>query len=520
LLSVLYQFLENSPESVTMVLNGRYYYVNQSASELLGYSAPDEVLGKEPAEFIANSDKSRVMGIINGLAKGETHPLRYEFKLKRVDDTELEVETYLKLIHVGENLATLAFTRDISQRKIYERRLEALHNISRELVDAKSLQDVIDITLYTITCMLGFHWGLIGFVEEDSLKYSLQVRSEKYGIKSIPLTGPGITVRTIKTGKTQVVGDTRLDPDYLVDPHYGRAMLSELAVPIIIDGVVEGVVSLESEALNAFSENDLKLMETLAYHVSSAINGIRSRKQIKIHLEELERSNRDLDDYTYVVSHDLKAPLRTIKSFTTFLSEDYGQLLDDPGKDYLRRIDSAANNMDHLIEDLLLLSRVGRKFTENEEVNLNEVLEEIKSDQSAIIAEKNCKVIVGKLPSLRIQRIWAKQIFANLVNNGLKFNESKSPTVEVSCIVEADRYVFAVKDNGIGVDERYHTKLFKIFERLDAGGKFEGTGAGLAISKKIAEYFRGEIWVESKLGVGSTFFFSVPRKSSGVEEDR
>jgi signal transduction histidine kinase len=175
--------------------------------------------------------------------------------------------------------------------------------------------------------------------------------------------------------------------------------------------------------------------------------------------------------------------------------------------------------MEHFIEDLLLLSRVGRKFTENEEVNLNEVLEEIKSDQAAMLEERNCRVIVGKLPSLRIQRIWAKQIFSNLVNNGLKFNESQSPTVEVSCINEADRYVFAVKDNGIGIDEKYNSKLFKIFERLNAGGKFEGTGAGLAISKKIAEYFGGEIWVESKPGVGSTFFFSVPRKAGEVKED-
>jgi PAS domain S-box-containing protein len=520
LLSILYQFLENSPESVTMILNGKYYYVNQSASELLGYSAPDQVLGREPAEFIAPSDKTWVMDIINGLAKGETHPLRYDFKLKKVDETEVEVETYLKIIYVGENLATLAFTRDISQRKMYERRLEALHNISRDLGDAKSIQEIMEITLNTISGLLGFRWCGIGFVEGDVLHYDLHMGDKNYGGVLFHLNSPSITLRAIKTGQSQLVKDTRLDPDYNRTPKGpSKAMLSELTVPITIDGIVEGIINLESEDLNAFKENDQKLIETLANHVSSAIINIRSRENIKRNLEELERSNRDLDDYTYVVSHDLKAPLRTIKSFSTFLSEDYGHLLDDPGKDYLHRIASAAINMEHFIEDLLLLSRVGRKFTENEDVNLNEILEEIKSDQSAVLTERNCRVIVGKLPSLNIQRIWAKQILANLVNNGLKFNESQSPTVEVSCITEADRYVFAVKDNGIGIDEKYHSKLFKIFERLNVGGKFEGTGAGLAISKKIAEYFGGEIWVESKLGVGSTFFFSVPRKVSSVKED-
>jgi len=135
-------------------------------------------------------------------------------------------------------------------------------------------------------------------------------------------------------------------------------MLSELSVPIIIDGVAEGIINIEDEEINSFNENDQKLIQTLAYHVASAIINIRSRENIKRNLEELERSNRDLDEYTYVVSHDLKAPLRTIKSFSTFLSEDYGHLLDNSGKDYLHRIASAATNMDHLIEDLLLLSRV------------------------------------------------------------------------------------------------------------------------------------------------------------------
>lgn len=520
MLSVLYQFLENSPESVTMVLNGKYYYVNQSASELLGYHAPDEVLGKEPSDFIASSDKAWVMGILNGLANGETHPLRYEFKMRRVDETEVEVETYLKIIYVGENLATLAFTRDISQRKMYERRFEALHNISRDLGNAKSLQEIMEITLNTISGLLGFRWCGIGFVEGDGLRYNLHIGDKSYGEGSFQLNSPSVTLRAIKTGQAQLVKDTRLDPDYQHTPNSpSKEMLSELTVPIIIDGVAEGIINIEDEEINSFNENDQKLIQTLAYHVASAIINVRSRENIRRNLEELERSNRDLDEYTYVVSHDLKAPLRTIKSFSTFLSEDYGHLLDDPGKDYLLRIASAATNMDHLIEDLLLLSRVGRKFTENEEVDLNEVLEEIKSDQAAMLAERNCRVIVGELPSIRIQRIWVKQIFANLVNNGSKFNESQSPTVEVSCVNEADRYVFAVKDNGIGIDEKYHSKLFKIFERLDAGGRFEGTGAGLAISKKIAEYFGGEIWVESKPSVGTTFFFSVPQKAGGVKED-
>jgi light-regulated signal transduction histidine kinase (bacteriophytochrome) len=257
---------------------------------------------------------------------------------------------------------------------------------------------------------------------------------------------------------------------------------------------------------------DQKLLETLVMHVSTTIINLRSQEKIKRNIEELERSNRDLDDYTYVVSHDLKAPLRTIKSFSSFLLEDLGDRLDETEKDYLNRIDAAATNMDRLIEDLLLLSRVGRKFTNVEPVDLNVLLEEIRNDQVAVIDEKKAELIVDDLPTIEVQRIWMKQLFANLVNNGLKFNKSPSPKVVVSSVTDDENYLFSVKDNGIGIDSKYHSQIFKIFERLNSTEEYKGTGAGLAISKKIVEYFGGKIWLESEPGVGSVFYFTIPKK--------
>ena len=233
----------------------------------------------------------------------------------------------------------------------------------------------------------------------------------------------------------------------------------------------------------------------------------------------LNQSNDDLQNYTYVVSHDLKAPLRSIQSFSTFLLEDYSNKIDETGQDYLRRIVKAATNMNELIGDLLILSRVGRKFTEVEKIDLNNLLEEIVSDLCPTIKKRNAKVIFQSLPTVNTQRIWIKQLFMNLIDNGLKFNKSATPRIEVQCKIEPEHYLFSVRDNGIGIDKQYHGKLFNLFERLHTQEEFEGTGAGLAICKRIVENFGGTIWVESELGKGSTFYFKIPKKPDSQKKE-
>jgi len=250
---------------------------------------------------------------------------------------------------------------------------------------------------------------------------------------------------------------------------------------------------------------------------------INAEEELKKHMKELERANRDLEDFTSTVSHDLKMPLRAIQAFNQLLIEDYAGTLDETGRDYLNKVKEAVERMAALIEDLLKLSRVGRKFTEVEEIDLNELVEEIKSDLSARIEERGGEVVViGKLPTISTQRIWMKELFMNLIDNGLKFNKSKKPRVEVSCeeitavikfILDISKgdWLFKVKDNGIGIDEKDQGRIFNLFERLHSQSEYEGTGAGLAICKKIVNELGGTIHVESKPGEGSTFFFVIPK---------
>jgi PAS domain S-box-containing protein len=246
----------------------------------------------------------------------------------------------------------------------------------------------------------------------------------------------------------------------------------------------------------------------------AVLRDITDRKNREILLEklneELRRSNKDLDDYTYAVSHDLKAPLRTIKSFGTFLLEDYSENLDDDGKLYIERMMEATSHMKELIDDLLTFSRVGRMNTDLETVDLEEIMDLIKLDLTSELEDRNGEIIWSNLPKLKIQRIWMRQLLMNLVSNALKFNNSEKPTVWVTYYESANGHKFSVRDNGIGIDPKHHDRIFRIFERLHKQSEYPGTGAGLTICKKIVDYFNGNIWVESKLGEGSVFHFTIP----------
>jgi PAS domain S-box-containing protein len=249
--------------------------------------------------------------------------------------------------------------------------------------------------------------------------------------------------------------------------------------------------------------------------VVSALNDITWRKKIEstlyTSLEELEKVNSDLNDFTHIVSHDLKTPLMTIESFSSFLLEDYLEDLDETGQEYLEAVINASNSMRDLIDNLLTLSRVGRSDTDYSKVDLKEIFDEVLLDLAPQIEMKHAIIKAEDLPEIVTQRTWMKQVMQNLIGNGLKFNEAHPPRVDITCVKDDDYYTFNVRDNGIGIPENEQEHLFGLFQRLHHAQKYPGTGAGLSICKKIVENMGGSISVESEEGYGSTFIFSIPR---------
>lgn len=231
---------------------------------------------------------------------------------------------------------------------------------------------------------------------------------------------------------------------------------------------------------------------------------------------ELRRINQELEEYTYVVSHDLKEPLRTIETFSTFLLDDYGALLEGEGQEFLAHLTQASRRLGRLIDDLLTLSRTGRVIHSPRPFRWEPLLETLLGDLRNLIGRRNAVVHVEPdLPPVMGDPERVMQLLANLVSNGLKYNRQDRPEVTIGAVRTTegadDHVTLFVRDNGIGIDPAHHDKIFGIFKRLHSREEFEGTGAGLAICKRIVEAHGGRIWVESQAGQGARFLFTLPR---------
>jgi len=225
---------------------------------------------------------------------------------------------------------------------------------------------------------------------------------------------------------------------------------------------------------------------------------------------ELKASNTELERFAYIASHDLQEPLRMVSSFLTLLETDYGNSLDEKAKEYIGYAVDGAGRMKVLVNDLLLYSRVGTNKEEMKATDMNEVMEYVMRLLAPDIKKNNAVIKFGTLPVIKANKTLIEQLFMNLVGNALKYHGEERPVIEIGYRSEKN-HVFYVKDNGIGIDPRFFEKIFIIFQRLHGKTDYPGTGIGLAICKKIADVHKGEIWVESQPGIGSTFFFSIPK---------
>jgi PAS domain S-box-containing protein len=227
-------------------------------------------------------------------------------------------------------------------------------------------------------------------------------------------------------------------------------------------------------------------------------------------VEELRRSNEELERFAYVASHDLQEPLRMVASFTELLAERYSEKLDDKAKQYIAYAVDGAHRMQTLINDLLALSRVGVSSLPLKPLESREIVAEVLQAFQSTILELGATVVLGELPRVRANATELRQLFQNLIGNALKFHGDAAPHVEVRAKLEGAEWCFQVRDNGIGIAPEYHERIFIVFQRLHARGRYPGNGMGLAIAKKIVERHGGKIWVASEPGSGSCFMFTLP----------
>ena len=227
---------------------------------------------------------------------------------------------------------------------------------------------------------------------------------------------------------------------------------------------------------------------------------------------ELERKNKELEQFTYLASHDLQGPLKTIINYVDLIEEEWASKMDSASAKYLQVVANAAGRMKTLINDLLDYSRIGKN--QRVIVNCDELIKNILTDLSSLIVEAQANFNITELPTLNGYKTELSILFTNLISNALKFRKKDTPPrIKIWAEEESNQWKFAVQDNGIGIEEAYVERIFVIFQRLHNRKDYEGTGIGLAHCQKIVELHGGKIWVESQLNIGSTFYFTIPRET-------
>jgi two-component system sensor histidine kinase/response regulator len=294
-------------------------------------------------------------------------------------------------------------------------------------------------------------------------------------------------------------------------------------IPIIFVTALEG------------PEDEMRALESGAVDfIHKPINGAVVRARVHTHLtlkrqrdqlreagallkesnQALQRSNKDLEQFAHLAAHDLQAPLNAIIGFAQLLSEECDGKLGDQAQTYLGFILDSTCRMQALIRDLLSYARLDSQTQPFEATDLGKVLGEVKFILAAFCREKNAEIEADSLPVLEVDRQQITQLLMNLVQNGIKYNQNRLPRVRVSASRADGEWVFAVEDNGIGIDPKFHEQIFEIFRRLHSSQAYPGTGIGLAICHRIVTRHRGRIWVESREGRGSTFYFTLPAGKS------
>ena len=268
-----------------------------------------------------------------------------------------------------------------------------------------------------------------------------------------------------------------------------------------------------AEVIDVVNNHEFALIKRKEkWELIETIEHKRTEEELTSAMEKIQKSNHDLEQFAYIASHDLQEPLRMISSFLQLLQRRYEGQLDSDADEFIGYAVDGAQRMHDLINDLLEFSRVTTKGKKFENVNMEEPLENALTNLKLYIEENNAAIIPkNSLPTINGDYSQMTQLFQNLIGNAIKYRSSQPPKIHISATKENNNWLFSIKDNGLGIDLKYSSQVFNIFRRLHSNSEYEGTGVGLAITKRIIERHNGQIWVESEPGNGSTFYFTLPK---------
>jgi signal transduction histidine kinase len=401
------------------------------------------------------------------------------------------------------------------------RQIHTSIEVARDIATAPALGDLFELVVNTVQQRFGYYHAQIYTLENNQLllqegtgEIGRQLKETGHRI-SLPAT-QSLIARAATTGQAILVPNVAQEPSWLANPMLPETK-SEIAVPIKWGDKVLGVLDVQSEAIGGLDREDELLLMGLCSLIAVAVNNHhleeerrQAQESLKQYALELERSNRELEEFAYVASHDLQEPLRIISSYLQLLSRRYSEQFDEDGQRFIHYTVDAADRLRELIDDLLAYSRVGTQGQPFTPTDCEVVLQEALINLQLVIEENSAVITYDPLPTVMGDTTQLRQLFQNLLGNAIKFHSDKPPHIHIGSRRETGHWLLWVQDNGIGLDPKFAERIFAIFQRLHNRGDYPGTGIGLTICKKIVERHNGRIWVESQPGQGTTFYFTLP----------
>lgn len=466
---------------------GKFLKVNNSLCKSLGYTHNEltelDIMSITHKEDLEKSGENFKKMVLKEISNYQTEK-RYYHKNGKIIWCLLNAST---VFDDEENVAYLiSQIQDITERKEIENKLVQAYQMYQLVIDASQngIWDWPDITRDEQ------YWSpkwkeLLGFKEDDKV---VATASKFYS-----LLHPDDAEKT-KIALNNTFEDTK--------------KLFELKYRL----------KTQNEGYKWFSVKAImsKNLETNNMRMTGSLTDIdekmKSQEKLDQYMQRLEKSNQDLNDFAYIASHDLKEPLRGLANNAAFLKEDYKDIMDESALKRIDRMIFLCDRMERLINDLLHFAKLKNQDMSYEEVSLDEVIEDIQKTLANTIKDDNVKIIINEeMPKIQCIKIAITELYKNLILNAIKYNDKESKKVEIGFDDKnAENRIYYVKDNGIGIEEKHYDDIFRIFKRLnDENDKVKGTGVGLSFVKKVVERHNGKIWLDSKIGKGTNFYFTL-----------
>ena len=409
----------------------------------------------------------------------------------------------------------------------HSKRLNILHEIDHAVAAAESPEIIAAAAIRPLREVLGVARAVVNLFDLAAGEAEWLAAAGRRRIH----VGSGVRfsmqmmgdVEALKRGEPQIVDTHALPPGPEVDALLASGVHTYMVVPMIAGGELIGAISFGGEP-GPFPAEQMRIAREVATQLAIAVAQARLYDRVRRHAEELElrvaerttelqTANKELDAFSYSVSHDLRAPLRAVDGYARMLEEDYAGKLDAEGNRLLGVVRASSQQMGRLIDDLLAFSRLGREQLRTRPLQLNELVREVIDEARPENDGRKIEFVVGNLGTADADPALMKQALANLLSNAIKFTRGKDPAVvEIGTGDKADASdagTYYVKDNGAGFDMKYYDKLFGVFQRLHSHAEYPGTGVGLAIVQRIIHRHGGRIWADSTPGLGSAFYFTL-----------